>query len=39
MTHPKPATVLAQLGHYADPATGGLVPPVQPSTTFARDEG
>jgi cystathionine gamma-synthase len=32
----KPATVLAQLGHYTDPATGGLVPPVQPSTTFAR---
>ena len=39
MTHPKPATVLAQLGHYADPATGGLVPPIQPSTSFARDEG
>jgi cystathionine gamma-synthase len=38
MTGPKPATVLAQLGHYADPATGGLVPPIQPSTTFARDE-
>jgi cystathionine gamma-synthase len=39
VTEPKPATVLAQLGHYADPATGGLVPPVQPSTTFARDQG
>ena len=38
MTAPKPATLLAQLNHYADPATGGLVPPVQPSTTFARDE-
>jgi cystathionine gamma-synthase len=38
VTHRKPATVLAQLGHYVDPATGGLVPPVQPSTTFARDE-
>jgi cystathionine gamma-synthase len=38
MTGPKPATVLAQLGHYADPATGGLVPPIQPSTTFARHE-
>ena len=38
VTHRKPATVLAQLGHYIDPATGGLVPPVQPSTTFARDE-
>jgi cystathionine gamma-synthase len=38
VTHRKPATVLAQLGHYVDLATGGLVPPVQPSTTFARDE-
>ena len=36
MTPPKPATILAQLGHYIDPATGGLVPPLQPSTTFAR---
>jgi cystathionine gamma-synthase len=33
---PKPATLAAQALHYADPATGGLVPPVQPSTTFAR---
>ena len=39
MTQPKPATVLAQLGHYLDPASGGLAPPIQPSTTFARDEG
>jgi cystathionine gamma-synthase len=39
LTQPKPATVLAQLGHYVDPATGGLAPPIQPSTTFARDEG
>jgi cystathionine gamma-synthase len=39
VTRPKPATVLAQLGHYVDPATGGLAPPIQPSTTFARDEG
>lgn len=37
MTHAKAATLLAQLGHYIDPATGGLVPPLQPSTTFARD--
>jgi cystathionine gamma-synthase len=35
---PKSATVVAQLGHYVDPATGALVPPIQPSTTFARDE-
>ncbi|MGH6901003.1 MAG: trans-sulfuration enzyme family protein, partial [Geminicoccaceae bacterium] len=33
----EPATLTAQLGHYVDPATGGLVPPIQPSTTFARD--
>jgi cystathionine gamma-synthase len=39
VTAQKPATLLAQLNHYADPATGGLVPPLQPSTTFARDEG
>jgi cystathionine gamma-synthase len=39
VTQPRPATVLAQLGHYVDPATGGLAPPIQPSTTFARDEG
>ena len=38
MTRRRAATVLGQLGHYIDPATGGLVPPVQPSTTFARNE-
>ncbi|MCB1743399.1 MAG: PLP-dependent transferase [Gammaproteobacteria bacterium] len=31
-------TLLAQLGHYVDPSSGGIVPPLQPSTTFARDE-
>lgn len=31
-------TILASLDHYIDPKTGALVPPVQPSTTFARDE-
>ena len=30
-------TVLAQLGHFLDTATGGLTPPIQPATTFARD--
>ena len=35
----KPATLAAQALHYVDPATGGLAPPIQPSTTFARDEG
>ncbi len=32
-----PATRLAQGLHYVDPASGGVVPPIQPSTTFARD--
>ncbi|MFZ1814591.1 MAG: aminotransferase class I/II-fold pyridoxal phosphate-dependent enzyme [Rhizobiaceae bacterium] len=32
-----PATVAAQAGGAMDPATGGLVPPIQPSTTYARD--
>ncbi len=31
-------TTLAQANHYLDPATGAIVPPVQPSTTYARDE-
>jgi cystathionine gamma-synthase len=39
LTQPKSATLLAQLGHHVDPTTGGLAPPIQPSTTFARDEG
>ena len=30
-------TLLAQAGHYIDPDTGGLVPPIEPSVTFARD--
>ncbi len=33
----RPETVAAQAMHYTDPATGGVVPPIQPSTTFARD--
>ncbi len=28
---------MAQGLHYIDPVTGGVVPPIQPSTTFARD--
>ncbi len=31
-------TLVAQGMHYIDPTTGGVVPPVQPSTTFARNE-
>ncbi len=30
------ATRIAQGLHYTDPATGGVIPPIQPSTTFAR---
>ncbi|MEM9209069.1 MAG: PLP-dependent transferase, partial [Pseudomonadota bacterium] len=30
-------TQVASGMHYVDPATGGVVPPIQPSTTFARD--
>ncbi|MCP5153444.1 MAG: PLP-dependent transferase [Ectothiorhodospiraceae bacterium] len=33
----RPATLLAQAGHYEDAATGGVTPPIQPSVTFARD--
>ena len=32
-------TSIAQGMHFVDAATGAVVPPLQPSTTFARDEG
>lgn len=35
---PTPETLVAQGMHYVDPQTGAVVPPVQPSTTFSRDE-
>lgn len=41
MTMPKnlaPETYIAQGMHRPDPATGALIPAIQPSTTFARDE-
>ena len=31
------ATIAAQAGGYIDAASGGVVPPIPPSTTFARD--
>ena len=31
-------TRLAQAGHYLNPSSGGIVPPIDPSVTFARDE-
>ncbi len=37
-TKGKVETLLAQAGHYLDRETGSVVPPIQPSTTFARDE-
>ena len=32
------ATLLAQGGHYVDPETGAIVPPIHTATTYARDE-
>lgn len=34
----RPETYTAQALHYIDPETGGVVPSLSPSTTFARDE-
>jgi len=31
-------TLIAQAGHYVDQVSGGLSVPIQPSTTYARDE-
>lgn len=31
-------TLLAQGGHFIDSETGAIVPPIHPSTTYARDE-
>lgn len=33
-----PATIAARLSGFLDGGSGGVVPPMQPSTTFARDE-
>lgn len=33
-----PATIAAQAGGLTDNSTGGVVPPIHPATTFARDE-
>ena len=32
------ASRLAQVSHYIEPSTGGIVPPLHTSTTFGRDE-
>ena len=34
----KPETLAAQALHEVDPSSGAIVPPIQPSTTYARDE-
>ena len=34
---PSPETLLAQAAHFIDPADGAIVPPIRPSTTFARN--
>jgi len=31
-------TLLAQGGHFIDPETGAIVPPIHPATTFARND-
>ena len=32
-----PRSMVAQAGHFVDRESGAIVPPIQPSTTFARD--
>ena len=32
----QPETLAAQALHAVDPASGGIVPPIQPASTFAR---
>ncbi|MEX2409587.1 MAG: PLP-dependent aspartate aminotransferase family protein [Rhodovibrionaceae bacterium] len=34
----RPETLAAQALHYSDPETAGIVPPIQPSTTYGVDE-
>ncbi|MDE0460350.1 MAG: PLP-dependent aspartate aminotransferase family protein [Chromatiales bacterium] len=36
-TDPSLDTLLAQGGHFIDPETGAIVPPIHPATTYARD--
>ena len=39
VSDPSLDTLLAQGGHFIDAETGAIVPPIQPATTYARDEG
>ena len=34
---PSLETLLAQAGHFIDPETGAIVPPIHPATSYARD--
>jgi cystathionine gamma-synthase len=34
----KPETLAARAGGFVDPMTGAIVPPIQPSTTYARND-
>jgi cystathionine gamma-synthase len=36
-SRPEARTRAAQAGHFIDPLTGAIVPPMQPATTFARN--
>ena len=36
-SRPQARTRAAQAGHFIDPLTGAIVPPMQPATTFARN--
>ncbi|MEO1019811.1 MAG: aminotransferase class I/II-fold pyridoxal phosphate-dependent enzyme [Pseudomonadota bacterium] len=33
-----PETLVAQARHFIEPESGAIIPPIQPSSTFARDE-
>lgn len=37
-TDRRPSTLAAQAMGWLDPASNGVIPPIQPSTTYARDE-
>ncbi len=37
-TPPNPETLVAQAGSFIDQQTGAIIPPLHPSTTFARNE-
>lgn len=38
ITRAEQATLLAQLDHFIDPQSGGVIPPINPATTYARGD-